>query len=239
MEKGFLCVKGIWSGSGVKEKHNSRFVDPVTNIDCVNEGIGSPSTINVNVESSSNTPNGSVQITVHESPTTDSSVPIRSGPTSYAKLGTGEPSRKSVNTRILIAPVGNKADVAIALESIRAISEWFANTSCGFLLGKRVAYPVVANYVRNTLSKHGMVNSMLNSFNGLFFFHFSSKYRLNAMLENGPWFIHNNLLILKKWNPDVTLQKEDVGNVPVRLNFMVFPMTAFSEDGLGIIATKL
>ncbi|GJS07512.1 putative reverse transcriptase domain-containing protein, partial [Tanacetum coccineum] len=44
---------------------------------------------------------------------------------------------------------------------------------------------------------------------------FSSKDGLDAMLENGPWFIHNNLLILKKWDPDVDLLKEDVDNVPV------------------------
>ncbi|GJX52521.1 zinc knuckle CX2CX4HX4C containing protein [Tanacetum coccineum] len=38
---------------------------------------------------------------------------------------------------------------------------------------------------------------------------------LDAMLENGPWFIRNNLLILKKWNPGVNVLKEDVGNVSV------------------------
>ncbi|GKD48266.1 hypothetical protein Tco_1277242, partial [Tanacetum coccineum] len=32
----------------------------------------------------------------------------------------------------------------------KAISEQFANTAYGFFLGKCVAYPVVANYVRNT-----------------------------------------------------------------------------------------
>nr|GEZ67035.1 hypothetical protein [Tanacetum cinerariifolium] len=32
---------------------------------------------------------------------------------------------------------------------------------------------------------------------------------LDAMLENGPWFIQNNSLILKKWHPDENLLKED------------------------------
>ncbi|GJR45181.1 RNA-directed DNA polymerase, eukaryota, reverse transcriptase zinc-binding domain protein [Tanacetum coccineum] len=73
----------------------------------------------------------------------------------------------------------------------------------------------------------------------LFFFQFSSKDGLNAMLENGPWFIRNNLLILKKWNPDVNLQKEDVHSVPVWVKFHGVPITVFSEDGLSIIATKL
>ncbi|GKC18887.1 RNA-directed DNA polymerase, eukaryota, partial [Tanacetum coccineum] len=156
------------------------------------------------------TPNtGSVSNTVHESPTTVNSTLIQSGPTSYAKLVTREPSRKHVNFRTLIASVGNEADVAIHLESIRATSERFANTAYGFFLRKRVAYPVVANYVRNTWSKYGLVKSMLNSSNGLFFFQFSSEDGLEAMLANGLWFIRNNPFILE------------------------------NEDGLSIIATKL
>nr|GEW34801.1 hypothetical protein [Tanacetum cinerariifolium] len=67
--------------------------------------------------------------------------------------------------------------------------------------GKRrkcVAYPVVANYVRNTWGKYGLVKSMLNSSTRIFSFQFRSMKGLDAMLENVPWFIRNNLLILKK-----------------------------------------
>ncbi|GKC97313.1 cytokinin dehydrogenase 3-like protein, partial [Tanacetum coccineum] len=73
---------------------------------------------------------------------TDNSTPIRSGPTSYAKLVTGESSRKRVNFRTLTAPVGNGAIVAISLESIRAISELFINSAYNLFLGKQVAYLV-------------------------------------------------------------------------------------------------
>ncbi|GJY62950.1 copia protein [Tanacetum coccineum] len=138
------------------------------------------------------------------------------GPTSYAKLVTSESSRKSVNFCTLTAPVGNGADVAIPLEYIRAISEQFVYSAYGFFLGKRVSYPVVSNYVKNTWSKYGLVKSMLNSSNGLFFFQFSSKDGLDAMLEN-----------------------EDVGSVTVWVKFNGIPMMAFSKDGLSIIATKL
>ncbi|GJW13120.1 reverse transcriptase domain-containing protein [Tanacetum coccineum] len=68
---------------------------------------------------------------------------------------------------------------------------------------------------------------------------FSSMDGLNAMLENGPWFIFNNPLILKKWNPDVNLLKNYVANVPVWVKLHDVPVTAFSEDGLSAIATKL
>nr|GEU74581.1 hypothetical protein [Tanacetum cinerariifolium] len=98
---------------------------------------------------------------------------------------------------------------------------------------QRVAYPVVANYVRNTWGKYGLVKSMLNSSTGLFSFQFGSMDGLNVMFENGPRFIRNHSLILKKWNPDVNLLQEDVGNVPVWVKLHGIPVTAFSEDGLS------
>ncbi|GJU48602.1 putative reverse transcriptase domain-containing protein [Tanacetum coccineum] len=82
--------------------------------------------------------------------------------------------------------------------------------------GKRVACPVIANYVRNTWGKYRLVRSMFSSSTGLFSFQFKFMEGLNVMLENGPWFIPNNPLILKKWHLDVNLLKEDVGIVPLR-----------------------
>ncbi|GJU47089.1 reverse transcriptase domain-containing protein [Tanacetum coccineum] len=80
---------------------------------------------------------------------------------------------------------------------------------------------------------------MFNSSTGLFFFHFSSMDGLGSMHENGPWLIHNNSFILKKWNPDVKLLKEDFVNVPVWVKLHGVHVTAFSDDGLNVIATKL
>ncbi|GJZ64447.1 hypothetical protein Tco_0620868, partial [Tanacetum coccineum] len=69
------------------------------------------------------------------------------GKTSYANI-TGKPSEKKVNVRTLFTPGGNGIDVVVPVDSIRVISERFANTAYGFFLGKKVAYPVVANYVK-------------------------------------------------------------------------------------------
>ncbi|GJX65410.1 putative reverse transcriptase domain-containing protein [Tanacetum coccineum] len=134
---------------------------------------------------------------------------------------------------------GNGVDVVVPVESIRAISERFANTAYGFFLEKREAYPVVANYVKNTWGKYGLIKSMLNLSTGIFSFQFSSIEGLDAMLENDPWFIRKNPLILKKWNLDVNLLKEDVGNVPVWVKLHGVPVITFSEDGLSVIATKI
>ncbi|GKE34247.1 zinc finger, CCHC-type containing protein, partial [Tanacetum coccineum] len=52
-------------------------------------------------------------------------------------------------------------------------------------------------------------------------------------------FIRNNPFILKKWHPDENLLKEDVSTIPVWVKLHGVPVTAFSDDGLSVIATKL
>ncbi|GJZ98772.1 glucomannan 4-beta-mannosyltransferase 9-like protein [Tanacetum coccineum] len=130
------------------------------------------------------------------------------GKPSYA-TATGKTSRKKVNVHTLYTPEGNGIDVVVLVDSICVVSERFANTAYGFFLGKKVAYPVVANYVRKTWGKYGLVRSMFSSSSGLFSVQFSSIDGLDAMLEN----------------------------VWVKLHGV--PIMAFSEEGLNAIATKL
>ncbi|GKD67219.1 putative reverse transcriptase domain-containing protein [Tanacetum coccineum] len=160
------------------------------------------------------------------------------GKSLYANV-IGKPSGKKLNFHSLFTPGGNGIDVVVPVESIRTISERFANTVHGYFFGKRVAYPVVANYVRNTWGKYGLVRSMFSSSTRLFSFQFSSMDGLDAMLENGPWFIRNNPLILKKWHPDENLLKEDVSTILVWVKLQGVPVTGFNEDGLSAIAIKL
>ncbi|GKF98791.1 hypothetical protein Tco_0297574, partial [Tanacetum coccineum] len=101
------------------------------------------------------------------------------GKSSYANI-TSKPSRKKVNVHTLFTPEGNGIDVVVPVDSVRAISERFANTTYGFFLGKKVAYPIVANYVRNTCGKYGLVRLMFSSSTGLFSFQFSSMDGLDA-----------------------------------------------------------
>nr|GEU51644.1 hypothetical protein [Tanacetum cinerariifolium] len=105
---------------------------------------------------------------------------------SYANV-TSVPIRKALNFHTVFTLEGNKVNLVVLLESIRSISERFVNTAYGFFLGKRVAYPVVANYVRNTWGKYGQVKSILNLSVGIFSFQFSSMDDLDAVPENGPW----------------------------------------------------
>nr|GEY97319.1 hypothetical protein [Tanacetum cinerariifolium] len=160
------------------------------------------------------------------------------GKSSYANV-THKPRGKKVNFRTLFTPKGNGIDVVVLMKSIHVKSKRFANTTYGFFLGKRVAYPVVANYVRNTWGKYGLVRSMFSSSIGLFSFQFSSMDGVDAILENGPSFIQNNPLIMKKWHPDVNLLKEDVSTVPVWVKLHGLLFIDFNEDGRSSYARAM
>ncbi|GJW85406.1 late embryogenesis abundant protein, LEA-14 [Tanacetum coccineum] len=254
MKRGFLSQKGSGGRRGVKETDFNRNKTtgigvstksddtmnedtPVGVASVVKEGV-TPSVVDMTTEMEKlsyledTTVLGSFLSLSTLVTTTTGNAP---GKSSYANV-TSKLSGKKLNFCTLFTPRGNGIDMVVPVESIRAISEQFANTSYGFFLGKRVAYPVVANYVRNTWGKYKLGHSMFSSSTRLFSFQFSSIDGLNAMLENGIWFIQNNPLILKKWHPNENLLKEDVSIVSVWVKLHGVPVTAFSEDDLSAIA---
>nr|GEY23849.1 hypothetical protein [Tanacetum cinerariifolium]GEY23850.1 hypothetical protein [Tanacetum cinerariifolium] len=167
IERGFLSQKVSGGGRGVKEKSLNR-----NSMNTSSDGV-TPSMVDMMVEKE--------KISSLEDTTS-----------SYANI-TGKPSGKKVNVRTLFTPGGNGIDVVVPVDSIRAISERFANIAYGFFMGKKVAYPVVANYVRNTWGEYDLILSMFSSSIGLFSFQFSFMDGLDAMLEKCSWFIRNNL----------------------------------------------
>ncbi|GJR50144.1 hypothetical protein Tco_1400665 [Tanacetum coccineum] len=152
----FLSQKRSGGGRGVKEKQVS-VADKSDEVSKhANKALGSnsgtqiPKVVNVGLESFltiSEAQGIHSLASANEGPTPASNNPSMS--TSYANV-TGEPHRKALNFHTLFTPEGNGIVVVVSKESIRAISERFAYTAYGFFLGKRVAYPVVANYVWNT-----------------------------------------------------------------------------------------
>ncbi|GKD68432.1 reverse transcriptase domain-containing protein [Tanacetum coccineum] len=92
---------------------------------------------------------------------------------------------------------------------------------------------------RTLLAPAGNEDDVAISLHSVIFLQVYLKDGIDTMLENVPWFIRSTPFILKKWNPDVNLLKEGVGNVPVWVKFHGIPMTAFSGDGLSVIASKL
>nr|GEW69794.1 transcription factor bHLH68-like isoform X2 [Tanacetum cinerariifolium] len=136
--------KNTSSGIGVSNDSKDSMNDdsPIGVAPAVREGV-TPSVVDMTVEMGKQTSNAPSKC-------------------SYAHI-TSKPSGKKVNVRTLFTPEGNRIDVVVLVDSIWAISKRFANTAYGFFFGKKVAHPVVANYVRNTWGKYDLVRLMFSS----------------------------------------------------------------------------
>nr|GEW98612.1 retrotransposon protein, putative, Ty1-copia subclass [Tanacetum cinerariifolium] len=88
----------------------------------------------------------------------------------------------------------NGAAVAIPLEAVKEVSARFDNTFYGYFVGKKLSFPLVENYVKNTWMKFG---------------------GMEKVIENGPWLIRSVPLILNVWTPNVQVKKEEIKHVPV------------------------
>ncbi|GKE20604.1 hypothetical protein Tco_1432116, partial [Tanacetum coccineum] len=97
----------------------------------------------------------------------------------------------------------------LPVEAMAEVKNKFANSLVGFFVGKGVAFPLVQNYVTNTWAKFGFQKVMRDD-DDFFYFKFSSLTGLEQVLEQGPWLIRNTPLILNKWTPDLSLNKDNV-----------------------------
>nr|GEX69986.1 hypothetical protein [Tanacetum cinerariifolium] len=108
------------------------------------------------------------------------------------------------------------ADVTILIEAVEEVSARFANTLFGYFIGKRLAFPLVENYVKNTWAKFGLKRVMLQ--NGFFFFQFATNEGMEKVIENGPWLIRLVPLILNTF-VEVSADKELMDSLVVDIPF--------------------
>ncbi|PWA45854.1 zinc knuckle CX2CX4HX4C [Artemisia annua] len=157
----------------------------------------------------------------------------------YAGATSNEPQKNASNFRRLeCSKKKDDVDLSVPMKVVEEVNTRFENTLYGYFLGQRLAFPVVDYYVRNAWAKFGVQKVMMNA-KGFFFFKFTSKKGVDDVLENGPWLIRNVPIILKPWNLNTNLLKEDLTNIPVWVKFHDVPLAMFSDDGLSLLATLI
>ncbi|GJS72430.1 zinc knuckle CX2CX4HX4C containing protein [Tanacetum coccineum] len=141
------------------------------------------------------------------------------------------------------------ANVAIPLAAVEEISHRFQNTLYGYFIGKRLAFPLVENYMKNAWEKFGLKRVMLT--NGFFFFQFATREGMERVLENGPWLIRLVPIILNIWTPNTRLKipftqkkntrlkKDTITSAPVWVKLHHVPIMAFSKISLSLITSHL
>nr|GFA20582.1 hypothetical protein [Tanacetum cinerariifolium] len=69
----------------------------------------------------------------------------------------------------------------------------------------------------------------------VYYFKFTSLTGLEHVMEQRPWLIHNQPLILTQWTPSLKLSKDKVTSVPIWVKIHKVSVVAYSEDGLSLI----
>ncbi|GJV51074.1 zinc knuckle CX2CX4HX4C containing protein [Tanacetum coccineum] len=132
----------------------------------------------------------------------------------------------------------NKGNMSYTiLPLVDEISDKFANTSYGYFIGDRLAFPIVEAYIKNAWAKYGLERAIFH--NGFFFFKFLSHEGMVKTIEGGHWFIRCMSIFLNIWTTNTKLKREEITRVPVWVKIHNVPVVAFSEVGLSLIATKL
>ncbi|GJV06019.1 hypothetical protein Tco_1343675 [Tanacetum coccineum] len=159
-------------------------------------------------------------------------------PMPFASVLKEKTNKKTVKlSKLTNDEVVHGADVTIPLVAVEEVSSRFVNTLYGYFIGKRLAFPIVENYVKNSLEKYGIQQVMLQ--NGFFFFQFTMKEGMERVLENGPWLICLIPMILNVWTANSRLRKDEITTVLVWVKLHNVPIVAYSEIGLSLITTKL
>ncbi|GJY90761.1 putative RNA-directed DNA polymerase, eukaryota, reverse transcriptase zinc-binding domain protein [Tanacetum coccineum] len=107
-----------------------------------------------------------------------------------------------------------------------------------FFVGKKVAFPLVQNYVTNTWKKFGFQN-IIHDDDDLFYFKFDSQTSVEHVPQQGLWMIRSTPIILHKWSPNLSFSNDEVKKVLVWVKMHKVPVVAYSEDGLSLIASQI
>ncbi|GJV28501.1 hypothetical protein Tco_1384949 [Tanacetum coccineum] len=169
----------------------------------------------------------------------DVNIPNSSQPKSFATIVNAEQNTPKVHLRTLFnADRVDDTDFVLLVENVERAHNKFANSLVGFFVGKKVAFTLVKNYVTNTWSKFGFQRVMSDD-EGVFSFKFTSMTGMEQDLEQGPWMIRNQPLILTKWAPNLELSKDKATRVPVWVKIHKVPVVAYSADGMSLIASQI
>nr|GEZ65826.1 hypothetical protein [Tanacetum cinerariifolium] len=114
--------------------------------------------------------------------------------------------KKHANATVKLSEMHNTevvdgARVTIPLEAVEEVSSHFKNTLYGFFIGKRLAFRLVENYVKNTWAKYGLKRVMLDD--DFFLFQIKTKEGMEKVMEGGPWPVmldtYTSSMCLRSW----------------------------------------
>lgn len=101
----------------------------------------------------------------------------------------------------------------------------------GYFLDKKLPFNYIRNSAFNQWNNMGLKEVLANG-DGFMFFMFDNVDSCERVLEGGPWYMGNQLLLLKRWKRMMKLTKEYVSQIPVWVNCSMFLWNIGTLKGL-------
>nr|GEV43062.1 zinc knuckle CX2CX4HX4C [Tanacetum cinerariifolium] len=70
------------------------------------------------------------------------------------------------------------------------------------------------------------------------FFKFKEEEGMNYIVEQSPWIVNENPLIVQKWNPKTDIEKEAPCNIPIWIKLLNVPLEACNIKGISAISNR-
>ncbi|XP_074266067.1 uncharacterized protein LOC141588528 [Silene latifolia] len=108
-------------------------------------------------------------------------------------------------------------------EDVKDELEYWKNSVYGFVLGANPPVEVVEGFLRRLWATYP-IDKVSFCANGIFLVRFKTSAAKDQILRHGHFLFDNKPLIVREWTADVTLEKEEVKEVPVWVKILNLPL---------------
>ncbi|XP_077228445.1 uncharacterized protein LOC143861405 [Tasmannia lanceolata] len=123
-------------------------------------------------------------------------------------------------------------------EELEENNRKWQNCLVGYLLGRRPYFVSLKEHLHNIWKMKGEFQ-MFNLHSGFFLFQFNNSEDCETIMEGGNYSFGGRPLVLRRWTPDLALEKLSLSTVPVWIRFPGLNLRFWSAHCLGKIGRKI
>ncbi|KAL0444986.1 UNVERIFIED_CONTAM: hypothetical protein Slati_2221300 [Sesamum latifolium] len=115
-------------------------------------------------------------------------------------------------------------------------SRRWQSIAVGYFLGRRPYFPQLEAFARANWKGLQQVSATAN---GFYFFQFKTLAFMEEVIEEGPWLIQGQPVVLQPWEQGMSLRRQKHIQIPIWIRIRHLPMEYWTEDGLSAIASGI
>nr|GEX34492.1 hypothetical protein [Tanacetum cinerariifolium] len=111
-------------------------------------------------------------------------------------------------------------------------------TVCGYFVGYKMSYQELRYNLFRMLGKFGL-RSIIPNGNSVFLFKFRNNEGILLVIEMGPCMVNGKPMFVQKWDPSVSLDKNELNKLPQWVKLRNLPLEAWTSKGISAVASRL